>query len=256
MGLDIYTYTKAQHEVQEAHNAKWAHMEERDWDTIPQEERDLYFKEQGALPGSDDVPSKDFPDNINNRRYLRSSYNRGGFNAIVPEVTNREDFTYYGIFEPLGDLSTYLIEVTDSFRVEECKRRAEEVVAALEALKGSPIYRVNSERALSLRPDDTNGVLTSEQALDMWRTALNEPSPHGWGWSNAHGSFFGPDEPLRVVAAIAGKDILGGPCVHLVYQLDELHSSYLESAKIVVEFCDELLDLVKQDGAAYIHWSG
>lgn len=216
-----------------------------------------WWEEGEAIPSSETVPSKQFPGNINERRYLRSSYNAGGFNRVVPEVTGNEEFGYYGILEPLGDPEEYNIKVEDLFRIEEARNRAVLCVVALEALRGKPVYRVDSESAIPLRPDLTEGPLDGDKALDLFKgeKKRHEEAKNGFpSYSNAHGSFW-MDEPLKVAGAIAGMDLIGRPCVHLVYET-ELHESYIESAHVLVEFLDELEMLVKRDGCAYVHWSG
>jgi hypothetical protein len=100
--------------------------------------------------------------------------------------------------------------------------------------------------------------MSSAEALDLFRKerAKSAESPYGGGgYSNAFGTFFTDDDPLEVVALIPGKDILGSPCMHAVYKAP-FHRSYLESAHVLVEFCEELLSLVQADGCAYVHWSG
>lgn len=273
MGLDIYTYTKVAQEASDAHDARWNMDSDSDESNNPfgkpyvqwsEDEKRQYRDESSALPGHQDVPSKDYPGNINNRRYLRSSYNAGGFNRVVPEVTGRNDLDYYGILSSLmdGGDDEYLIKVDDPSKVVEARKKALECVDVLSALQEGYVYRVDSIRAQSLRPQDTDGPMSDGQALRIFHEQRQQhedrqaesKNPFGGAWGGALGDFW-LDKPLEVAALMPGVDILGAPCVHAIYRT-KLHESYLESAKVLVEFCDELLDLIKQDGCAYIHWSG
>lgn len=249
MGLDIYTYTKAEHDAEQAFETKWG-----DAESLTGEQSKQWSEEFRALGGSQDVKSERFPDNINNRRYLRSSYNEGGFNSVVPEVTGDERFSYYGILDPLRSDEEYVYEVRDLDKIAEARSNAERCVQALEVLGDSPIYRVDSQNAATLRPQNHGGPLDKAGALRVFLETKRDHKDSSFGaFSNSNGSFY-LKEPLEVVATMPGKDFMGA-CVHVVYQT-KLHSSYVESAHVLVEFCDELADLVKRDGVAYIHWSG
>ncbi len=250
MGLDISTYTKEQQDMQNAFEAKWG-------DSYPERgtpEHDEWKKDWEAASYSTDVKSGRYPDNLNTRRYLRSSYNDGGFNTYVPRVTRNGDYHYYWVFAPALAGAEYLNECTDVDALLECRKRAVEVVTALEAVRDKPTYNVVTE---SPTPLGTAVAIDAEGALALFDgvTERNEESPWGGGYSNGAGAFWPDAEPLKIVAAINGKDVLGQPALHLIYQT-EFPESYLESAHVLVEFIDELIGLVRADGVAYMHWSG
>jgi len=267
MGLDVYTYTRAEQEAHDAFAARWNEDSDEGNDNPygkpygewTEDEKKAEWAEREALPGPTSTPSQKYPDNINSRRYLRSSYNAGGFNSFVPEVTHNDSFDYYGIFSPLGDLNDYLIKVDDPAKVKECRDRAVTCAAALEKLRGEHVYRADPQRAISLRPQDTDGPMNQEQALRYFHTMRMEHAEKadnsGWdAFGTAQGDFWLGD-PLEVVALIPGVDFMGTPCVHAIHRF-KMHESYIDSAHVLVEFCDELLDLIAQDGHAYLHWSG
>jgi hypothetical protein len=250
MGLDVYTYTKEQHEQQEAFDTKWG-------DSYPEKgtpEHDTWKKDWESVPSATDVKSVLYPDNINNRRYLRSSYNSGGFNTYEPHLTRNEHHNYYWVFSPVTSGDDYVIKCTDLGLLQKCRERAFEIVGALEEAKSRPTFNVMTESPTPL------GNLTdvdAQQALEIFdaEAQRNEESPWGGGYSNRSGTFWPDAEPIQLVAAINGKDVLGLPALHLIYRTD-FPTSYLESAYVLVEFIEELITLVKADGVAYMHWSG
>lgn len=253
MGLDIYTVTKEQHEKDEAFEAKWADYPDKD--TEP--ERHAEWKaDWDALPGHDNVPSERFPENINNRRYLRSSYNSGGFNTQVPRMTRDDDHHYYWVFAPVRpDEEEYTTEITDLAAIELCRERAVQIVDALEKIKSEPVYNVMTETATRFGGD--KAAVSAEQALVIFDSerAKEKDSMFDSGYSNRDGAFFPDSRSIHMVAAIPGVDVLGQPAMHIIHK-EEFHDSYLESAHVLVEFCDELAALVTSDGAAYLNWSG
>lgn len=253
MGLDITLYTVEQQELNEAYYAKYD--EDFDEDALTPEEKaerevleEKYWKSNG-----EDHKSKEFPDNINTRRYLRSSYNDSGFNRVVPNATGNEAFTYEGIFAPLWDSEGYGVGwVDDLDKVAEVRKNAVAAVEALEQLKGKAVRR--SMDVTVVNPFNAQIPTTSEdEALALANEQLDKPNPFGGGWSSSEGLFL-PDG-INVVAVIPGQSIIGALSVHVIYE-EPVHESYLESAKVLVEFVDELANLIKKDGRAYISWSG
>lgn len=251
MGLDISTWTKAEKAAAEAHDAKFENF---DYDKATDAEKDEYHN----WPRYTTVPSVKHPQDINERRYLRSSYNGGGFNNAVPRLTGNERDTYYHVFEPLiGDGEEYEIEVTDLGLVKECHGRALEVVDHLRSVGDT--VSVTDVSAVPLRPDLYGEKNSAEDALRLYRQEAQKYKDAGGSfgsYSNALGDFW-LDEPLKVRGAIPGTDIIGRPCLHLIFDVpNEVRESYLASAEVLVEYFEELAELVKHDGLAYIHWSG
>lgn len=210
----------------------------------------LYTKQENSAGKHEDVPSVKHPKNINNRRYLRSSYNGGGFNNAVPRLTGNDNFTYYEVFEPLGNLDEYQIELNDVDKLLKCRGRAQDIVEALKVTDGITVTTV-SAGAFS-------GDHTDQEALKVFREKYAEyqatPGPFG-AFSSGQGHFW-LDEPLQILAAIPGKDILGHSAMHLIYKSEGAKDHYLASAEVLVEFIEEAIQLVTNDGVAYMHWSG
>lgn len=199
-----------------------------------------------------------------NRRYLRSSYNDGGFNRAVPELIGERGADLYWVFGELVSDDTYNIKLTaDSIpALEVAKVRALELAEKLRS--GGPSLRVETIDAvphLGTAEHLWQQPPNSDDALDWYRDQIDKESPlPGHGWSNAKGMFISPpgdeDAPgLKVLGAVSGVDVLNRPAVHLIYET-QVGESYAESAEITAEFCEEAIELIERDGEAYIHWSG
>jgi hypothetical protein len=62
---------------------------------------------------------------------------------------------------------------------------------------------------------------------------------------------------ITILAAIPGKATFNIPGVHLIYRAaDEGFESYVQSAEIVAEFCEEAIALISVDGSCEMSWSG
>jgi hypothetical protein len=260
MGLDIYLYSKADAEANRAHNeASEAFYGRPDYDELTEEQKDEIRKTIPPYANHNSAPSERYPDHLFNRRYLRSSYNGGGFNHAVPELLGSANGSYPKergsldwIFEPVRLEDQYDIELTvgsvDPLR--QAKARALEVVEALRASDRLRVLTVSSN-VFSEPPTHTD-----DDALRLYREAVaaGRIQPDGW-WSNINMDVFG--DGLTVLAAIPGKATFGVPGVHLIYrQRDEGLDSYVQSAEIVAEFCDEAIALIERDGSCSMSWSG
>jgi hypothetical protein len=260
MGLDIYlhakdygtaldTYSRAFDEVYDS--GRWAAMTDAEKGA---------WRSANPRPSSGEVPSERYPEHLFNRRYLRSSYNDSGFNHAVPSLLGSADGTYpnergslYWIFEPMGrewdgDEGTLTAEDIDKLR--ESKARALQVA---DELRKSDRLRVMTASPNVFREPPT---VTDDQALAKYREAVaaGRIQPDGW-WSNADMDVFG--DGLAVLAAIPGKATFGIPGVHLIYRLaEDVAETYIQSAEITAEFCDEAIGLIERDGSCSMSWSG
>jgi hypothetical protein len=259
MGLDIYLVTRKTAAAQDAHEEAWTALYERkDRGEITEEQ---YEQEREALPPyvhNEDVPSERHPQHLFNRRYLRSSYNGGGFNRAVPELLGDPNATLDYLFEPVRLDDQYEIELTEaSVRgLAEAKRRALEVV---EQLRDCDPLRVTTASPNIFLGTQKVG---EADALRWFRAELKRHAgaelhedavKHGY--SSRDGEYFGEDG-LNVLAAVPGVGTFGEPAVHLIYrQAEEGLRSYIESAEIVAEFCDEAAALIERDGSVLMRWS-
>lgn len=254
MGLDIYLYTAEHAAKNDAYDAACEAFYGRpDYDELTEDQKKELRAELPSWTSSVDVPSRQYPDHLFNRRYLRSSYNDGGFNRAVPDYVGAEHDLYW-IFEPMkrewdGDAGE--LNSLDVRLLRLCRARAEQVIAELKAC--DPL-RVMTVDANAFAPPPTT---SAEGALTWAREQLATKHPIGdsW-WSNLTGEFFGNTGP-KLVAACPGKGPFGQPGVHLVYRSEQASlDSYIQSAEIVCEFIDEAIKLIERDGSARLSWSG
>lgn len=270
MGLDITLYDAFEAAQNEAYNkASDAWYEEgpdgkSPYDKATEAERKAWHEQYSYASGTD-VPSERYPDRLFNRRYLRSSYNGGGFNHAVPQMlgTSKDSYpTEYGslywIFEPMGrewDGDDGALTLDDIPKLEACKARALEVA---EKLRNADRLRVMTVSPNMFSDPPTH---TDDDALRMFRAHLAERKAAGreledgnW-YSSRDMDVFGGG--LSVIAAIPGKATFNIPGVHLIYRAEgDGHESYVQSAEITAEFCDEAIALLRKDGAARMSWSG
>lgn len=265
MGLDIYLYPIAAAEANRKHYAIWDEDADGNYaaGSMTDEQRRAHDEANPHVP-HESVPSERYPDHLFNRRYLRSSYNSGGFNHAVPEMLASAEGNYpdergslYWIFEPLGrdwnaggDEAPLTAE--DIPRLRQCRDRANDIAEALRASDRLRVMTVspNMFKALPSHTDD--------DALRIYRQHAAERQSKDDGWYSTMGgdlNVYGGG--LSVIAAIPGQDTFKIPAVHLLYRAsDDGFDSYVQSAEITVEFCDEAIMLVERDGSCEISWSG
>ena len=286
MGLDIYLYTKGHSAAYQAHDEAWEALYAR---KSSGDITEAEYEEQRAnlpdYPAHHDVPSvQHAPPTLNNRRYLRSSYNEGGFNSAVPRYLGGAslDFepTYYGIFEPVLDLvgnprveelaplnPEHIPEIVPALRA--AAERARRVASLLRSTADG--YSVTTFAADAMidptrsRDHMWHSPPRDADALEWFREVKREadardsakPNPFGdTGWSNAKGTYLA-GSPLAIVAVVPGVDVLGRPAVHCVYKdSGETIETYAVSADIAAEFAEEAILLIERDGACEMSWSG
>lgn len=260
MGLDVYLLEKETEERADARNKQWNELYERKKKGEIDEEEYKRLAAESPWEPYPTVESKYGADHLYNRRYLRSSYNGGGFNWAVPELINEPGKDLYWVF---GDLDTdqYPIELSgaDIPALRHARKRALYLAKKLRderhALRTMTVTSMFGDKEHLWKEPPT-----AEEALEWYREQLARgDSKVGGSWSNARGTFLGSaDEEnagIRVVGAVVGRDILGGPAAHLIYQDPDSVEHYAECADITAEFCEEAIELVRRDGLAYIHWS-
>lgn len=265
MGLDIYLYTAAQaaqnDDYGQACELAWEPDEsgKSPWDRMSEAERTEWHAAR-SYAASESTPSMLYPGHLFNRRYLRSSYNGGGFNHAVPEMLGTSGGGYpnergslYWIFEPMGrewDGDDGVLTADDLPKLAECKARALQVA--------DDLRKCDRLRVLTVSPNLFTAPPTTsdDEALTLYRAKLAEqPIGKGDWWSSAEMDVFG--DGVSILAAVPGQATFNVPGVHLIYrQPDEGFESYIQSAEIVAEFCDEAAALVERDGSARMSWSG
>lgn len=260
MGLDIYLCSRDQAAANDAHAAASNVVYGRsDYDQLTDAQRDDLHKAIPPYAPSGDVPSERYPDHLFNRRYLRSSYNGGGFNRAVTDFVGA-DHDLYWIFEPMGrewDGDDGIITETDVPALRKARKRAEQVA---DELRAADPLRVMSESPMLGDRDHMWSRLPGEHEVLAWyrdEKARHADRADGDGYANAKGLVLGFAKGLEVLAVTLCRDVLGRPAAAVVYRPDgETVESYVQSAEIVVEFCDEAIALIERDGSARMSWSG
>jgi len=181
-----------------------------------------------------DVPSDKHPDHMFKKTYLRSSYNPGGFNTVVRNLTGDDLWTIF-------DVTEVAINDEGEFRPdwEGARRRAIRVTGTLrKEIESGRGLTVETVTAIPMRGKQD---VSSEEAIQRVREEMDEKTERAFkSYSNWKGDFFFGN-PLTLVAAIPGVDPLGAPAVHLV-QKEDL-DWYVQAAEIVVEMCEFALTL-------------
>jgi hypothetical protein len=266
MGLDVYLYTKAQQLQNEAHDREEREFYGEDWelyDLKSDAEKEAFRNNrQYEYTCNTDVPAKAYPEGntLNNRRYLRSSYNGGGFNSAVPNYLGREAGYEWMFADAIdvrgGEYSKWWTpEHVDA--LETARTRAMAVAKELKSLETPLNVTTVSPNLFGPSPTaDAQAALTWARSQLEREKEMGEDNWFKGGWQNAEGHYFTVGESLKVVAAVPGEDYFGKPAVHLVYRAEGALESYVESATIAGEFAEEAIDLIKQDGSCYVYWSG
>ncbi len=294
MGLDIYLYTREEEQANNEHERLWeeafnaTHDEETGELKEGKTEEDWKAASATVPPyqGHANPKSEKYPDHLFNRRYLRSSYNGGGFNRAVPDMLGRQDVGLYEIFEPVigDDPEPYNTTLTDEHipALEQCGQRALEVANELRA--SDPLRSMSVMTTLGSAEHLWHQLPSEDEALAWYREEVArkklEPDKEEYGYSTAKGEVFGFIKGLEVLACTLGRNPLAGfsqqfppntvgasigvlPEPILIYRMhDEGKLSYIQSAEIIAEFCEEAIMLVKQDGGcshtcpAGTHWEG
>lgn len=260
VGLDIYLHDLEYRAQEKAHEKAWDDVYASGRWEKPTDEEKRAWRDENPYPSTRGYPSEKYPNHLFERRYLRSSYNGGGFNHAVPEMlaTAGHEATYpnergslYWIFEPMGrewDGDEGILTDEDIPKLEESKARAEMVAEELRKSDRLRVFTASPNMFSEPPQTDDNG------ALRMYREHVADREPDGW-YSSRDMDVFGGG--ITILAAIPGKASFNIPGVHLIYRAaDDGFDSYVQSAEIVAEFCDEAIALIKRDGSCEMSWSG
>lgn len=209
MGLDVYLYDGP----------------EPDYETDYEGWKKAFDETQSAK-------SEKYPDHMCGTRYLRSSYNSGGFNSRVGDLLGEDLYT--------------LFEVGDRYEWEPTK---DELTAARErAVK--LVDRIKAvERPLAAFDVNSLGFTAKSdaEAIKITQEQLAKENVFGGGWSCREGTFY-PDG-MKVIGFVPGE-AWGQTVTYIVHEVDL--EWYVQMAEIVVEFIDAALAMTNPR----IHWSG
>jgi hypothetical protein len=213
--------------------------------------------EKGAV--SIEESSSKYPDHLFKVGYFRSSYNDGGINHILKNMTGQ---TLYEIFPHEDD--TYEFQPD----WEESKRLAERALEEFrDKIKDEGAWHVSRYSYNQFRDPDSYTVDNEEAALKVFLEqqkryrAEHHSEKSGFDMSsygNIEGEFH-MKKPLPVHGIIMGfeKGFFGTepvPCTYLVWEDEEKFEWYTQALEIVIETCDWVL--AQKDKSKYwISWS-
>lgn len=264
MGLDVYLYRYEDFAACTANESAAEKFSEATWervgagakyDALTERQKDeareatkAYYAEHGLDEWGDDKTNKQkieinsakYPEHMFKIGYFRSSYNAGGFERVVGDLIG---MGLHDVFNPDDD----------EYRIRPDWTLAREIASELiRKLRAAPKLRVMTVEAVPLFGAQSRR--SSADAITLTQTERDRNHPFGDGWySNATGHFT-QSKPLSIVSAIAGVDVCGLPCVHLVYE-DTSDDWYGQAAEIVLETIDYVL--AQPDREKYVlHWSG
>lgn len=264
MGLDVYLYryedyeaTKALENEADAYSTQlWNEAGKTYGENIPadiQDQLSANTKEWNEEHGLDEwgevksvvkqsikLPSTRWPDHLFKIGYFRSSYNDSGFNPVVKNLIGKD---LYWIFQV--DRDDYHVRPDWRAALERANQLADELVAQPQI----GAFDVSPTNLFDPKPADIDEAAAIKTYLEQ---AARDQSPFGGSWSNKDGHFF-PNKPLRVLALVNGVDCFNRPAIIVVHEKDL--SSYVESARIVVETCQYVLDTGEPEKHV-LHWSG
>lgn len=276
MGLDVYLYryenkaavdkTKALYE--KSTEALWKKIcGDGKYEEVPEAKKKEYAREKkkvvaklgtdewGTPPGEVKVEldSKKFPEHMFKIGYFRSSYNGGGIERVVGNMTGK---ALYWIFENPKEY-----EFQPNWA--RAMSRAEEALAALkEKIANEGAFRISFHSANPFA-GGKDIQRSEEDALKAFYNVFNnekkekKPSPledEGRNWfGNSVGEFYLGKKGIEVVAIIPGMGYGNAQGVYVVTKDDGIQW-YVEALEVVVETCQWVLDQ-KDQKKYWVHWS-
>lgn len=272
MGLDVYLYKidgynqyktstekyQALSEAQWSKRGEYGELAESEKEAARKEDiaiaQSLGLNEDGDYPGMVKVEnnSRLYPEHMFKVGYLRSSYNRGGIDALLHD---RLDTSLSKIF---GNEDGEYEFQPDWQVVRDRAIAALESWRALDESMGGKSYRVYEA------PKNILGatVNSAAKALELFKQEVEthkkcEDDPFSQsGYSNRNGEFY-LGEPMQVAAFIPGVStgVFGGPTVYLIVEATGKGVSwYTQALEIVIENCEWVLEQPDKD-LYWLRWS-
>ena len=194
-----------------------------------------------------------------NRRYFRSSYNQTVFYQAVPLLLDDPKTTLNSLFSPVFppnfDFGDYIIWTSsDIDGLINIAVSANEIAERLKNCDKLVVSSVNSMISNSVK-HFWQKPPNRDEALSWVRSELAEFKDYE-SYSAAKGAIFA--DGITIVGVVSSvSDFMSEPKTHLVYRMDdEVLQTYVDSAKIVAEFCEEAISLIESDGSCVVSWSG
>jgi hypothetical protein len=247
-------------EYEERTDAIWAETRHLEYKDIPQSQieeirakcdavaEELGMGKHGTLPlhlnRDPETPESTInPEHLFKIGYFRSSYNAGGINSVVRQMTGKEGLNW--VFEKEDNEYTFQPNWT------RAANRAQMLIAEMKAKtedQGGHMFVIESSVNPFVDPADVEHMCSSkEDALKLYRQEYSRQAEihedaRKSGYSNISGHWF-IGKPLEAVGVVMGieKHWLGTKQV-VTYVIckgtDEVLESYLDSLRIVIETCE------------------
>lgn len=212
-----------------------------------EDERRAYFEASRAYYAKTDAKSERFPEHVSGPRYLRSSYNDGGFNSVVGNLIGKD---LYWIFEYEEGKEEPYDEETETGgdwfitrdQLTAARERAVQARDELAAVK-VPLAAFSVSPVVPSTLNDRAAIKLVTEQLERPRDERSFRS-----YSNRDGHFY--LDGIEILGLIPGRDVLGRECTHVVHKLDVKY--YLDTCEIIIEFIDTALAMERPR----VVWSG
>lgn len=180
-----------------------------------------------------EINSTKYPEHMFKIGYLRSSYNSGGINHKLEDLTGKD---LYYIFEPNDEY-----EFKPDW--EKCLERCKLLLAEFKQATGDFPYQVHKiDKSLSGTP-----VKSIEDVIAKFKKVVKEHDPvdEEWAWfSNAEGHFYLGKEPLKVRGIFVGTERFPGgdyPAAYVVTDAEDNYTWYIQALEITQEMLEWVL---------------
>lgn len=268
MGLDVHLYHYDNHRSTLKLEKEYTERSDKNWESLGKDYNDMTSDDKKAIQAKNvavaealgldgdgcdskrktsiEENSKLYPDHMFKIGYFRSSYNEGGINSILRNITGKD---LYYIFEPKEE--NYEVTVDWESALERAKKAVFEL---RKHVKTNGAFRVIE--IYDYFGNKTESPKNSKEALELLYKENSQKAAFG-SYSNSNGHFF-LKEPLEVVGIIGGQKagFDGQPrsCTYVIYRDSDGFDWYEKALEIVVETIEYVL--AQPDPEKYLlHWS-
>src|ERR1700749_2223295 len=245
MGLDIHLLDQDRRDYENAFDRQWKDFYERTAG-MTEQQRDVEAAKMPPYGPRPETYSRAHPDFWMGPRYLRSSYNGGGFNHAAPEILSipEDEGSFYWIFAPVHEVDAYDTTLTAEHleSLATCRDRARDIAARLRACE-RPVRALETTTLLGASEHQWHTPPTAEEVLAWYREKSAPPAGESYG--SAQGDRFGT--PLEVVPPAVGKDILVQTAAILVYRMPASGvEEYAKAADCAAEMAEDAIELINR----------
>jgi hypothetical protein len=195
-----------------------------------------------------ELPSACYPDHYFKIGYFRSSYNDGGINHIVENLTGKPGLYY--VFDRKPD-DEYHFRPDWAAAKARALALVDEIQVRIKVDGGEYRVMFKASNIFEQPGEMRKRCSSSEDAMNLFREQLR--GDHKSAYYNKAG-FFSFKEPLKVSALISEIGPLDQAGTYVVYDATDNTKWYLDALEIVAETCDWVLARPDVD-KFYLSWS-